>query len=136
MQIPIYIARYLQAKPNIEEAGLAYQQAVVYYQKKAKETPESYKGYMALTLIATSYIDRQMWPEAVDALVMLLEQYPQSEDSLRFFQMIHLICLGQLKNPQKAIDIYQDFITKHPKHPLVKNLETQIENLKKGEVKK
>ena len=136
MQIPIYIGRYFLKNGKTEDAALAYQQAAVYYQKMARQNPDSEKGYMALSSVVTCYVDQRLWPEAVDTLTNLVNEYPKSRELPKLFQIISLLCLEQLKNPQKAIEIYEEFIQKHPKNYMVKTLRVAIEKLKKGEVKK
>ena len=136
MQIPIYIGRYFLKNGKTEDASLAYQQAAVYYQKMARQNPDSEKGYMALSSVVTCYVDQKLWSEAIDSLTNLVNEYPKSRELPKLFQIINLLCLEQLKNPQKAIAIYEEFIQKHPKNYMVKTLKATIEKLEKVEVKK
>ena len=136
MQIPIYIGRYFLKNGKTEDAILTYQQAAVYYQKIARQNPESEKGYLALSNVVTCYVDQKLWPEALDSLTNLVNEYPKSRELPKLLQIINLLCLEQLKNPQKAIEIYEEFIQKHPENAMVKALKAAIEKLKKVEVKK
>ena len=85
---------------------------------------------MAANLEITTLQNLNKWGESLNKLGKLINTYPQAVNLIRHLQMVELIAVGQLKNPQRAIDIYEGFVSKYPKHKLTKLVIEEIEKIK------
>lgn len=130
MNMPIYIAnRYARKKDDANKNSYLLK-AIEYYQKIAKDYPNTQLGYIAMNSKVTCFELMGNWNAALEALVASVNDYPNAPGAVRGLKMIGIISLLKLKEPQRTINIYNDFINRHPKHKLNALLEKQISAIK------
>ena len=136
LNVPLYIANYYQTNKSAANAQQAYDTAIVYYKKIASDYSNSVIEFKSLGLLANCYFFKKMWREGVVTLGDLLIKYPSGE-FLSFHEIdlllktMNTISVTQLKDYALPIQIYQNFITQHPKHDLNKLLKKIIQALTK-----
>ncbi len=131
MNVPLYIANYYRAKKSTTNAQQAYNTAIAYYKDLALNHPNSVVEFKSLRLLAHCYFFQRMWREGVTVLGNILVKYPTGEFlSLHqidlLLRAINAISITQIKDYDLPIQIYQNFITEHPKHSLNKLLKEMI----------
>ncbi|MDP1853748.1 MAG: tetratricopeptide repeat protein [Candidatus Omnitrophota bacterium] len=130
MNMPIYIAnRYAQKKDDTNKNSY-FSKAIEYYQKIAGEYPNTQLGYIAMNSRITCLELMGNWNAALEALQVMVNNYPNTPSVINGLKMIGIISFLKLKQPQRAVDIYKDFISRHPKHKLNTLLEKQINTIK------
>ena len=135
MNTPVYIASYYERNNDAAQAGTAYQKAISFYKKVSAEYPNSGYDFAALRILSSSYFSLQEWEKGIKTLGKILVNYPTKEylNAQRadlIIKTINTIAITQLQNYDIPMDIYQEFVEKHPKHPLAKVLKQIISQLK------
>ena len=130
LNTPLYIAAYYAKKNDAKNKNIYLKKALSYYQNLNKEYPNTRIGYMASNLEITTLQNLGKWSESLDKLTSLIKTYPQALNLIRRLQMVELISIGKLRNPQRAIDIYEEFVSKYPRHKLNKLILEEIEKIK------
>lgn len=132
---PVYVANYYQGLNDFKNTMSSYAQAVEFYRKLIRENPDSRIEFESLRYLANCYVAQNRWDEAVQALKQVLLKYP-SEKYLNaqraelIITTINTIVATQIKDYGVAIAVYEEFIDKHPKHPLAKTLAALIVRFK------
>ena len=134
ISIPLYIANYYQSKNNYSQATSAYNQAVEFYKKISLEYPNSPLEYNALQFLTQCFIAKNRWADAVHTLGDILLKYPTidyltPEEAELIIKKINSIAMNKLKDPSIAMDIYENFTNRYPKHPLNNSLKIMLDNL-------
>ncbi len=135
--IPLHIAKYYESKKMPEAAARAYNDATIFYENISNKYVSKAIGYDASRLVVLCYLAQQRWAEAVPALEHLLLNYPKAVSVNEAIEGINKVCVGKLKDYDTATRIYNKFIAKYPKHPVVPVMQkmlTGIELLKKSGV--
>lgn len=129
--LPMHIGDYYRTHQRAPDARQAYDNAALHYARISKQHPNSTIEFKSLRLQADCYLIQERWNEAVDALGQLLFKfpaYPMTTDTIR---MINAVSVEKLKNPARAVELYQRFIEKNPNHALNKYLQQMLANLAK-----
>ncbi len=138
LNMPLYIASYYQRNGDLTQGEKAFDTAISYYKDVSNRYPSSPMEFNAWRLLATCYFSRKNWREGVEVLGKILNNYPSQEylNSARaslLIKFINTVSVTQLQNYDIPIGIYQEFINKHPQHPMTNILRQMIKSL--GELK-
>ncbi len=126
---PLYIAKYYENKGNQPQATLAYNNAIIHYREMLNSDPSKNLEFKLLGLLSNCYMSAKRWNQALDALSLSLRKYPHPQTAEPILKSINIISLTQLKDKQRAINLYQDILDENPKHPLAQILKQMIEKL-------
>ena len=130
LDIPFYIARYYEKQKDIPARNAAYVKAVEHYKYLAEKFPNTDMGLMAESLIVTCYMNQEDWNAALGAIEKILTHYPMAKTVVLSLRTAADISVRQLKDPQRAIDIFNRFMERNPKHPLNESIKKGLEALK------
>jgi tetratricopeptide (TPR) repeat protein len=135
LMMPLYIAGLYRNANRLDGVQNYLNKAVVFYKSIADNTAEpDVLRINAHQTLATTYMAQEKWGSALDVLRKMLYDFADSNlitpQRLRMIsRMINVIAVTRLKNHDKAIEIYQDFIKDHPGHFLNQFLEKVVESL-------
>ncbi|MBU1912953.1 MAG: tetratricopeptide repeat protein [Candidatus Omnitrophica bacterium] len=128
--LPIYIARYYEKQKDIPARNAAYLKAIKHYIAQAEKYPNTDMGFLSESLIVTCYMNQEDWGAALEALEKLLADYPMAKTVVATLRTAADISVRQLKDPQRAVDIFNRFMEKNPKHPLNESIKKGLEAFK------
>ena len=128
LEVPLYIARH-DVKQDSEKGAGSYEEAAAYYRQLIQNTPtKTPLKYFALSYLLTGYDERRQWDRSLSVVQEIVVTYPKL---LRVYVPKIEMLTRRLKQPQRAIDVYEAFIQAHPKHKDVPLLKKRIEGLTK-----
>jgi tetratricopeptide (TPR) repeat protein len=130
LDLPFYIARYYEKQKDIPARNDAYLKAIEHYRNSAEKYPNTDMGFLAESLIVTCYMNQEDWGMALDSLEKILLHYPMAKSVVLSLRTAADISIRQLKDPQRAVDIFNRFIEKNPKHPLNESIKKGLEAFK------
>lgn len=135
LKTPLLIANYYAQNEKPLEAVKAFKDAIIYYKKLISENPNTIVEYKTLSFIAASYMAQKKWDEAINIYAEILMKFPNPQilapkNLMYLTQSINTISVVQLKDFDKPIKIYEEFITKYEGHPANEPLKKIIKNLK------
>lgn len=131
LQVPLYIAQYYQRNEETKETNEAFRQAIKDYKKIVSEHPKSKIAYIAQDYIAICYFNLKQWHEAINTLEKLIKDYPESPKAAQSLLTMAGIYRNQLKQPQKAIAIYRQFLKEYPDSKLTHTVRKVLEESEK-----
>lgn len=137
LNIPYYIASYYERNGHFENAQIALNEAIGYYQKLSSEHPGSAAGLKSMRLLANCYIAKKNWTEVLSILEKILTQYPNPEVAMPVVEAINKISTFQLKDYDVAISIYKRVLNSSPHYPLsglIKKVISTLSELKNKEM--
>lgn len=128
LKIPIYIAEHQPGKDEIQ-TNMAYQKASKHYKKIISE----YSGTSVATVVndylALTYVSQGKWNEAIDIWQAIANEYPQTQLAATSLFSIGDVYVRQIKDLEKAIQVYEDFVQKNPTSKIIKQTKFQIGRL-------
>jgi len=130
LDIPFYIARYYEKQKDIPARNTAYAKAIEHYKGLAERHPNTDMGFLAESLIVTCYMNQEDWVTALGAIEKVLTDYPMAKTVVMSLKAAADISVRQLKDPQRAIDIFNRFMERNPKHPLNESIKKGLEAFK------
>lgn len=128
--IPFYLGGFYQARGLTSTARNAYIEAAEFYQNIAVNHPDSPLGLSALKFVVRSYLAVGEWMNAYYAARESLMKYPVSSSLHEIIQMVHEISIKKMNDPERVIKTYAEFISRNPGHPINKELDRSINELK------
>lgn len=133
MHTPLLIAQLHTSHNDLGLANKALDEAIAYYKELIVKYPRSQLEIISLRLMATCYLAKRQWNDAVQTFMDVLSRYPNgqnSQDTKSVIRTINTISLMQLKDYDLPINFYQKFIVDHPNHPYNVTFEKLIVKLK------
>lgn len=129
LSLPMYIARRYEKEKDAVGTSNAYKEAIAHYKEISEKNPNTVLDFMAQDFIVMCYTKQENWIEAVNSLEKIVMEYPAAKTILSAMQMISNISVKKLDNPKKAIDIFNKFLARYPKHPINDSLKKGLEGL-------
>lgn len=129
LSLPVYIARYFEKEKDAIGANNAYRDAIAHYKSLAEKNPNTILGFRAQDYIVICYTRQENWQEAVNSLEKIVTDYPMARTVSASMRLVSDISINRLKDPGKAIVIFQKFLSMHPGHPANKYIQKGIEVL-------
>jgi outer membrane protein assembly factor BamD (BamD/ComL family) len=133
MQIPLYIGRYYDSKGLDEKSKDAYRNAVAFYSKMEEEYSGKMLGYTASAFRIQAYLNLKDYEAAGNALDGTIRKYSSTLSFVQLLPLVEKIYIENLKNPQKAAEIYKYVMSKTKNPKILKFLTKKI---KAAEAKK
>lgn len=138
LNIPLHIISYYESLGDFREAKEAVHEAVYFYQQMADKLPVSYKRFMVLRKLTTVYVTQENWVSAIETLEHILMELPRYQDLKEgagegVIKSINSIAVLQLKDYNRPILIFREFIQHNPRHyltPKIQDLVSALEQLK------
>jgi len=138
LDIPLDIMDYYHRIHQPEQAKKARKEAIVFYQRMAEETNDSYLRLKILRRLSTAYGLAEDWENALQALEKAFFDWPQYNDMNAnavdgVIQSINSIAILHLKDHDRAMSIYQKFIQQNPEFegtPKIKEVVKALEHFK------
>lgn len=131
LQVPLYIGNYYTEKEKYALAEEAYSQATVFYQRLERENKAKVFGYMAANFLLQTQIKRQDYEQAAEVVQNTINNYPSALTFTQQLPNVELIFIQQLKNPERALEIYRTMKEKTTDPALIESLTKKIEALEK-----
>jgi tetratricopeptide (TPR) repeat protein len=126
--LPSYCAKMNQ--PELEEtwAGKA--------EERLKEVTREYAGrsfgLMGAAHLASFYVMQKRFGDALEQLQQLRTQYPKSAQATDALLKIGQLYQNELKEPQKALETYKEFVKLYPNSIVRPKVEDEIKKLEQG----
>ncbi|MFH1678448.1 MAG: tetratricopeptide repeat protein [Candidatus Omnitrophota bacterium] len=128
--VPFFIAQhYFHRGADKEKIEDAFAQAISEYRDIVENGKDASSIIDAGRLISLCYIQQKKWDEAIDYMQGIADKYPDNPQAEMFLFNIAGIYQSELKEPNKAINIYEELINKFPASQLVSLAKTQLEAL-------
>ncbi|MEW5895762.1 MAG: tetratricopeptide repeat protein [Candidatus Omnitrophota bacterium] len=134
--MPLYIAGVYRSLNKDAMVQQYLERALVFYQGIARDEASGHAMQLnAYQSLATVYMAQQKWEKAIESLKSCLYLFADSPTiSPRRLAMItrilNTIFIMQMKDFDRGIGFYEQFIADHPNHNLDKYIEKVIESLK------
>lgn len=134
---------YLNSAKSLLDSGTAIKddnlktQALNLYKEFLSKYPNSAKGIFAYNQIAGIYFDLKKYDESIKTYQELAAKYPDTKDAKNSLFMVAFIYDETMKNKEKAIEAYEEFLKKYPKdteegEKLSESATYMLQNLKSG----
>lgn len=105
--VPMYIAKYYASKGMRAESEAAYNDAVLFYAGLERKNKTTMLGYMAANMKRDAYLMLKNFEKAGESEEDILSSYPLQLTMPQHLKAIDYIFAKELKNPEKAIEIYK-----------------------------
>lgn len=126
LEIPLYIARH-DLKTDTKKGSESYEAAAGYYHQLIRDNPKTPLQFLAFHYLLGGYEEQKKWDEALKVLQDLVMTYPKMSRNY----VLRIDAYGlRLKQPEKAIAIYESLIQSYPDHPDATLFKKRIERLK------
>lgn len=112
MQTPIHIARHYQEKGGADETKKAFDDAILFYDKIGRENKATQMGYIALSMKTQCYLLQKEYDKAGSQIEEIINNYPFPAVFAQQLPSVEIIFVKILKQPQRAIAIYNFVIGK------------------------
>ena len=132
LQAPIYIGNYYRSNGRDAEAAKTYNEAVIFYEKLERQNRGKTLGYLASNFLMQSYVNLRKYEEAGKVIENAIDNYPSKLTYLQHAPNVETIFVKILKNPQKAIKIYEKIKEKTDDDKFKEFLEKKINALSSG----
>jgi len=130
-QVPLYEAEHYKAKGQTAEADAAYAAAIDKYKKIISDSPKTYGALMAVDFAVACYADREKWTEAIEYLAALTRDYPDTLVAPKALFVTGAIYQDKLKQPEKALEYYNQIKDKYAKSIFAKPAQQLIDLINK-----
>ncbi|MBU3933310.1 MAG: tetratricopeptide repeat protein [Candidatus Omnitrophica bacterium] len=129
LKTPIYVAEYYKRNKNEAQANKAYDRALKHYQKIINE----YSGTSMVAAVkdysALAYVSQGNWDAAVDVWQTIVNEYPQTQIGAGSLFAIGETYLREIKDLEKAIEVYEGFVENNPTSKIIRHAKFQIGRL-------
>lgn len=130
LNLPMYIMQHYEKEKDIPGIDNAYREAIAYYKNIAEKNPRTMLGFRAQDFIIACHMKRENWQEAVNSMEKSVMDYPMVKTIPDTMRMISDISVNKLKDPNRAFEIFQKFLTAYPGHPIKEYIRKGLEVLK------
>lgn len=135
LKTPMLVVDFYKHTKQKARQQKALEDAETHYKGLIVKNPDSPVELKALQMLANCYVEKGDFPKAVDALEEILLKFsdprlltPQAMKNL--VTSINAIAITQLKNYDRPIEIYSQFLEKYPNHPAAASFKSLIAKFK------
>ncbi|MBI1977245.1 MAG: tetratricopeptide repeat protein [Candidatus Omnitrophica bacterium] len=134
LQVPFM--RYLHYKKvdETEKANQVLDEAVERYQKVVSEHPNSKIAAYAKRFIIQAFTQKKDWDQLLTTVDQELQNETIEDRKGRWLFLKALIAENRLKDRERALSYYQDFLAQFPDHPLAQLAKSHQEVLSKPQI--
>ena len=127
LEIPLYIARY-ESRQDSDKGATTYEAAAQYYRGLVQSNPLTNPlKFLGMNFLLRGYEEQKKWDKSLDILEEIILTYPKL---LRSYVPRIEAYSRKIKQPGKAMSIYESFLKAHPDHKDAMILKKRIERLK------
>jgi tetratricopeptide (TPR) repeat protein len=130
LQVPHHIMEHYIKFSDRELANSAYSQALRDYDRFIAKNPDSPQAVYGQWYIALCHEMMEKWEDAIAALEVLVENYPQSSQVLLSLLRIGEMYEIHLGQPDEALKAYGRLVEKSPRSQLAKIVLERMEKLR------
>jgi len=140
IRAPLDIARMYAVRKEELRKTAAINSALTYYKELLKKDMEPIAKMMIMRFESECYFALGMWKEGVDTLRDILIGFPETEyltvaRARWLISTINAMSAGRLKNYDRPVEIYSEFVQKYPEHPYRQVFEQVIAKIKEAKAK-
>ncbi|MBU1997232.1 MAG: hypothetical protein KKF78_08765, partial [Candidatus Omnitrophica bacterium] len=137
IRAPLDIARLYAVRKEELRKIAAVKAALSYYNDLLKRDMHPLAKMMIMRFQSECYFALGMWKEGVDTLKDMLIGFPETEylsvaRARWIISTINAMSAGRLKNYDRPVEIYSEFIQKYPEHPYRQVFEQVIVKMKEA----
>ena len=103
---------------DVETANKVLDEAIDHYKKVIKEQPNSKSATYAKKFMFSAYSQKKDWNQFMASVDQELQDETVEERKGRWLFLKALITENRLQDRERAMALYQDFLTQYPSHPL------------------
>lgn len=138
LKTPIYIAQYYQRTQENSEIEKAYKAAERNYRKLINTYSDTSFAPVVMDYLAVAYSIQGRWDEAMEIWQAIAGEYSNSSLAAKSLLACGEIYTKQIKDMNKAIEVYDDFADKYPRSQVIKQVKFRTGRLylNKGDTEK
>ncbi len=129
LQIPLYIAMRKAQDGNDEEAKVAYNVAVYFYEGLEKDNRTKELGYAAASYLVRTYMILKEYEKAGRVVEDIIENYPVEPLIAQQLSNADLVYTQALKRPEKTIEVFTNAKIKLKNKRLIGQVDKRIKEL-------
>ncbi|MBI4358215.1 MAG: tetratricopeptide repeat protein [Candidatus Omnitrophica bacterium] len=118
LQIPFARFLHYKATGDVERANQTLDQAIAHYKKLVAEDPHSKIAQYAKRFMFQAYTQKEDWDQVMLSADQELQGETSEDGKGRWLFLKALITENRLKDRERALALYQDFLAQYPGHPL------------------
>lgn len=125
LQVPLQQAAYYKGIGDGKTADKILSQALVEYAKRDAEGPEEVRN-LVRRLRVTALAQKGDWETLTSDVDRYMAEETTEDKRGRWLYLKALLTKNRLKNPDEALQIYNEFLSTYPDHPLSTRAKDQI----------
>ena len=129
MRTPLIIANYYKKEGNPAEAEKYFKTALDMYEGIISENPRKQVAVIAHEFLARAFIMQEKWGNAIASFNTLMKKYPKHPRAASALFNKAFIYENGIKDTDKAIKIYLEFVKVYPRHELASTAKHIIRKL-------
>lgn len=129
LKTPIYVVEYYKRHKDKTEADRAHEKAIKHYQRIINEYSGTSIATVVKDYLALTYVSQDKWDNAIDVWQTIVNDYPESQAGIFSLFAIGETYVRQIKDLQKAIEVYEEFVRKNPTSKIIQQAKFQIGRL-------
>lgn len=138
LKTPIYIAQHYQRSQENSQVERTYKKAVRNYEKIINDYSGTSVAPIVMDYLALAHFSQGKWDKAIEVWQEIANEYSHSPIAEKSLLASGEIYARQIRDLQKAIQIYEDFVKQYPRSQVKKEVKFQIGKLyfNKGDTQK
>jgi len=118
LRVPIYFMLHYQREKDINETDKEYKKAIRHYTALIEEYEQTPFAPLVSDYLAVTYLQKGETDSAMQVWNTLVDDYPQSSQAMKSFLVKAELFIGTLKDTDKAIENYAEFVKRYPDHKM------------------
>lgn len=129
LNMPGYILKHYRNINDLQGEKTACKKAIKYYNKLIDEFSETSIAPAIQDYLASLYLSQGDFKEALKVWDKIIETNPDSKQIIKAFLSKGEIYAQKLKDIPKAIEVYEEFIKKYPRHKILVEFKLRLTQL-------
>lgn len=132
LQVPFAISMYYESQGQTDKAEQAFSDAVAKYEELAKKHPGTEIEATAKRFIMSAYAKKGDWNQILSSIDADANKETDPNRKGQWLILKAMVVENRMQDKEKALILYQDFISEYPNHALANVAKTRIEALSKS----
>ncbi|MBI4115667.1 MAG: tetratricopeptide repeat protein [Candidatus Omnitrophica bacterium] len=132
LQVPFMVSLYYEQQNQPEKVEEILDEAIKQYELIEKEHPGTRLAKQARRFMYNAFAKKGDWDKFLANVDQDIVNEKNSVIQGRWLLLKGLIAENRLKDKEKAVTLYQDFLQKHPEHPQANVAKSHLEALSKN----